>query len=142
MLPVVPADLIPELIRLRWQERLSYRQIQARHPYYSRRALERAIKQASHRTYYQTVCGWCEQRFRTRFSNQRFCSERCREQHRDYHYRLGSATRPPEIRATWRCPSCAGPIPLTKQANATYCSERCRRREAKRRQQAKRKGDA
>jgi hypothetical protein len=137
MIAAVPEELWPELVRLRWQERQTYAQIQARYPYYSLMALWRAIAKASHRTYYRPSCVWCERRFQTTMATQRFCSDRCLHQHQRYHHDLNTATRPPQEMAQRRCVVCDELLGPGRYANAIYCGARCRNRQNKQREKAR-----
>ncbi len=140
MVPVVPAELVPELVRLRWNERQTYSQIQARYPYYSIMTIWRAIAKASNQTSYRVACVWCGTWCRTSMATQRFCSDRCLYHHRRFMHRLTTATRPPEQLARRRCPVCGEPLGLGRYANARYCGARCRNRQAKQVAKARREG--
>lgn len=137
---VVPTELIPELVRLRWKEHQTYTQIAERYPYYSRSALAMTIQRASHRSYYQTICAWCEQRFRTVRANKRFCQKSCALQHWRFHHWLGSSLRPPAELRKRICAGCGQPLPEGKYANARYCSHHCGARDYMRQYRAERKG--
>ncbi len=140
MLPAVPPDLLPELVRLRWKERLTYAQIQAQHPYYSVMAIWRAIAKVSHRTYYRVACAWCSTWFRTSMATQRFCSDRCLHMDYRYHHDLDTMTRPPQQLAQRRCAMCDEPLGIERYANAIYCGARCRNRQNNQRRKARQKG--
>lgn len=133
---IVPEELWPELVRARWEDRFTYTQLAARYPLYSRTALVRAVRRASHRTYYQPACAWCERRFRTTRADARFCSRSCANALRDFHYRLESVRCPPSQLAGRQCASCQQPFRAIR-ADHRYCSKRCRDAA---RYQAKRKG--
>ncbi len=138
--PIVPPDLAPELVRLRWEERWTYTQLTAHYPGYSRGALANAIRRASHRDHYQPECAWCRKRFRTQYARQRFCRPGCRESHWRFHHDMETATRPPEDLRGRICAAgnCDNPLPEWKRAGAVYCSMRCSNRG--RRTERRRKG--
>jgi hypothetical protein len=139
VVPVVPSDLVPELVRARWEERLSYTQIAVRYPYYSRTALHRAIKQASHRTYYQPACAWCGTRFRTARADAKFCRKLCAWLNYWFHHQPDTTTRPPEILAQRACTACGGSL-QGKRADARFCGTRCKDRHRRQNKRGKRHG--